>query len=149
MTSSSKLTEGIRQCMDVFATRSIHDWSRYVKTSGLSMPLFAILMHLYYRTSCSVSDLSEYLDISAAAASQMVDRLVQNGLVERTEEPNDRRAKHLTLRSKGLALIETGLATRHIWVEAVMDRLSPEERSRVQEGLDILARHLQDLHAER
>lgn len=148
MASSPELKKTIRQCMDVFTTRAIHDWSRYVKASGLSMPLFGILMHLYYRKSSSVSHLSEYLDISNAASSQLVDRLVQNGLVARTEEPKNRRAKHLTLTPKGLALIQAGLGTRHIWVDALMEQLSPEECGRVQEGLDILAQHLQHIQAE-
>jgi DNA-binding MarR family transcriptional regulator len=149
VTSSSKLTETIRQWMDVFTTRSIHDMTRYVKASGFSMPLFGILMHLYYRKSSSVSYLSEYLDVSVAAASQMVDRLVVGGLVERTEEPNNRRSKHLTLTHKGRALIEKGLTIRHTWVDEVVDRLSTEESRQVEQGLDILAHTLQQVQEEK
>jgi DNA-binding MarR family transcriptional regulator len=149
VTSSSELIETIRQWMDVFTTRSIHGWWHYVKASGLSMPLFGILMHLYYRESSSVSYLSEYLDVSVAAASQMVDRLVVSGLVERTEEPNNRRSKHLTLTRKGRALIEKGLAARHTWVDEVVDRLSMEESKQVEQGLDILAGHLQQVQDEK
>jgi DNA-binding MarR family transcriptional regulator len=149
MATSSDLTEIIRQWMDVFTTRSIHDMTRYVKASGFSMPLFGILMHLYYRNSSSVSYLSNYLDVSVAAASQMVDRLVQSGLVERTEEPNNRRSKHLTLTRKGRAMIEKGLATRHTWVDEVVGHLSTEESRKVEQGLDILARYLQQIQVDK
>lgn len=148
MTISSDLTESIHQSMDGFTNRSMHDWLRYVKASGLSIPLFGILMHLYYRNSCSVSQIGEYLSISAASASQLVDRLVQNGMVERTEEPNNRRAKRLTLTAQGRDLIQTGLNTRHSWVDAVAERMSPQESRRVVEGLAILARYLQQVQEE-
>jgi DNA-binding MarR family transcriptional regulator len=147
--SSPELPETIRQWMDVFTTRSIHDMTRYVKASGLSMPLFGILMHLYYRKSSTVSFLSEYLAVSVPAASQMVDRLVQSGLVERTEEPNNRRSKHLTLTRKGRSLIEKGLATRHTWVDEAVDHLSADESKQVEQGLDILGRCLRQLQEDK
>ena len=142
MNSSPEPTETIRQNMDVFTNRSMHDWLRYVKASGLSMPLFGILMHLYYRDSCTVSQISQYLSISVASASQLVDRLVQASLVERAEEPSNRRAKRLTLSPSGRELIETGLSTRHIWIENAVERMSPRESRQVAEGLDLLARYL-------
>jgi len=149
MTFSSELTETIHTLMDVITTRSIQERSHFVKVSGLSLPQFGILMYLYYRNPSGISHLSEDLDVSAAAASQMVERLVQNGLVERTEDPNNRRAKHLTLTPKGRDLIETGMATRHIWVDAVVERLSQDECRQVEKGLDILARYLQQIQDEK
>jgi MarR family transcriptional regulator, organic hydroperoxide resistance regulator len=138
MTSPDELTEIIRQWMDVFATRSMHDWSHYVKTTGLSMPQFGILMHLHYREHCGVSHISERMEISAAAASQLVDRLVQSGLVERIEDPNDRRAKQLTLSSKGQALIETGIVERSRWVGELVTSMTPDEYEVVAAALSTL-----------
>jgi DNA-binding MarR family transcriptional regulator len=148
MAISSELTETFHILMDVITTRSIQERSHYVKASGLSLPQFGILMYLYYRNSSGVSHISEYLNVSVAAASQMVERLVQNGLVERTEEPNDRRVKHLTLTRKGRALVETGLATMHLWVDAVVERLTQDECGQVEKGLAILARYLQQIQEE-
>lgn len=145
MTSSPQLTETIRQAMDVFTTRSMHEWSRYVKTTGLSMPQFGILMHLYYRHSCGISHLGEHMDISAPAASQLVDRLVQHGLVERTEDPNDRRAKQLTLTPKGRELIETGLIARTRWVDELVMSLKPEDYDQVANTLSKLTEAVRDL----
>jgi DNA-binding MarR family transcriptional regulator len=131
MTSSSELTETIRQLMDVITTRSMRERSHFVKASGLSMPQFGILMHLYYSTNCGISHLGEYMDISAPAASQIVDRLVQHGLVERTEDPNDRRAKQLTLTPKGLELIETGITARTRWVDDLVKSLALEDYDKI------------------
>jgi DNA-binding MarR family transcriptional regulator len=149
MTSSPQLTETIRQAMDVFTTRSMHEWSRYVKTTGLSMPQFGILMHLYYRSSCGISHLSEHLDVSAPAASQLVDRLVQHGLLERVEDPHDRRAKQLTLTPKGRTLIETGIVERTRWVDELVQSLAPGEYEEMASALAALTEAVRRLEQTR
>ena len=140
MTDSIELTQTVRQWMDVFTTRSMHAWTRYVKASGLSMPQFGILMNLYYRHTCGVSDISERMEISAAAASQLVEKLVQAGLLERAEDPADRRAKLLTLSDKGRAMIDSGIETRSNWVDELIADLSPEEFEKVAAALETLTR---------
>jgi DNA-binding MarR family transcriptional regulator len=140
MINSLELTKIVRQWMDVFTTRSMHAWTRYVKASGLSMPQFGILMNLYYRHTCGVSDISDRMEISAAAASQLVEKLVQAGLLERAEDPSDRRAKLLTLSDKGRALIESGNAKRSDWVDELIDSLEPQEFETVAAALDTLTR---------
>jgi DNA-binding MarR family transcriptional regulator len=102
------------------------------------MPQFGILMHIHYRHSCGISHLSEHLDVSAPAASQLVDRLVQHGLLERTEDPNDRRAKVLALTPKGRELIETGIVARTRWVDELIQSLPPEEYDEVASALSAL-----------
>lgn len=145
MPSSPELTEAIRQLMDVITTRSMRERSHFVKASGLSMPQFGILIHLYYSNNCGISHLGEHMDISAPAASQLVDRLVQHGLVERTEDPNDRRAKQLTLTPKGRELIETGLTARTRWVDELVRSLKPEDYDLVAATLSKLTEAVRDL----
>jgi DNA-binding MarR family transcriptional regulator len=145
MTSSSELTETIRQLMDVITTRTMRERSHFVKASGLSMPQFGILMHLYHSNNCGISHLGEYMDISAPAASQLVDRLVQHGLVERTEDPNDRRAKQLALTPKGRELIETSLTARTRWVDELVKSLRPEDYDQVATTLSKLTETVRKL----
>jgi DNA-binding MarR family transcriptional regulator len=145
MTSSSELTRTIRQLIDVITTRSMRERSHFVKASGLSMPQFGILMHLHYSNNCGISHLGEHMDISAPAASQLVDRLVQHGLVERTEDPHDRRAKQLALTAKGRELIETSLTARTRWVDELVRSLRPEDYNQVATTLSKLTEAVQDL----
>jgi len=145
MPSSPELTEAIRQLIDVITTRSMRERAHFVKASGLSLPQFGILMHLYYSNNCGISHLGEHMDISAPAASQLVDRLVQHGLVERTEDPNDRRAKQLTLTPKGRELIETGLTARTRWVDELVRSLKPEDYDQVAATLSKLTEAVREL----
>ena len=76
------------------------------------MPQFSILMQLHHRGNCAIGDISERFDVTNAAASQLVEKLVQSGLIQREEDPNDRRAKLLNLTEKGREFIHQGIEER-------------------------------------
>jgi DNA-binding MarR family transcriptional regulator len=77
-----------------------------------------------------------------------VDKLVQGGLIQREEDPNDRRAKLLNLTEKGRGLIQRGMEERYRWVNQVAAKLSPEERAKVAEALEIMTQAAKELEAE-
>jgi DNA-binding MarR family transcriptional regulator len=138
MDNPTQLVQTIRQWMDVFMHRSMSVWSRYVKTTGLSLPQFSVLMQLHYKGRCGISDVSDRMDITAAAASQLVDRLVVGGLVQRAEDPHDRRAKQIALTAKGEALIASSIEERLRWVEQLAMTLSHQEQQEVAQALQTL-----------
>ena len=148
MTKTVQFTRSIRSWMDVFMHRSMRGWGRYAKSTGLSMPQFSVLMQLHYKGACGMSEISERFDISAAAASQLAEKLVQSGLIKRDEDPSDRRAKLLNLTDKGDDLIKQGIEERYRWVDQLAEKLTTEERQRVSEALDIMTRAAQELEAE-
>lgn len=132
------ISQSLRAWMDAFMHRSMRGWTQFAKSTGLSMPQFSILMQLYHKDKCGISDISERFDISNAAASQLAEKLVQGGYIERAEDPNDRRAKILRLTPKGRDLIETGMNERYRWMDELGKSLSAEERRKVAEALSIL-----------
>jgi len=136
MTKSPQLA--IRTWMDVFMHRSMRGWNQYAKGTGLSMPQVSILMQIHYRGACGLSAISERFDISNAAASQLVDKLVHSSHLVRTEDPSDRRAKLLDLSPKGHELIEQGINERYHWMDEVAKSLSAEDKAKVTEALNIL-----------
>jgi len=148
MTDSVQFSQALRHWMDVFMHRSMSGWMQYVKASGLSMPQFSILMRLHYRGGCGISNIGEHMDISAAAASQLVEKLVQAGLLERSEDPHDRRAKQVALSSKGEELIEQGIQERYRWVDGLAETLNPEEKSKITEALDIMTQVAQTMESK-
>ncbi|MBM4427531.1 MAG: MarR family transcriptional regulator [Chloroflexi bacterium] len=143
MTKSPPISQSLREWMDVFMHRSMHGWTHFAKSTGLSMPQFSILMQLHHKGACGVSDVSERFDISNAAASQLVDKLVQGDYVERAEDPNDRRAKVLQLTPKGKSLIEAGFNERYRWMDELTSRMNSEENKKVAEALAILTKAAQ------
>ena len=128
--------------------RSMRKWIQFVKSSGLSMPQFSILMQLHHNGACGMSEISEKFGVTPAAASQLVDKLVQGGFLVREEDPKDRRAKMLNLTDKGHELIQQGTEERYRWMEQLSSRLTEAERIQVSEALDILTRVASDQEAE-
>jgi len=138
MTKPTQFSKTLRAWMDTFMHRSMRGWSHFAKSTGLSMPQFSILMQLHHKGPCGMSEVSERFDITAAAASQLVDKLVQAGYLEREEDPSDRRAKLLTLSDKGEELINQGTEQRYRWMDDLAAILSAEERGKVSEALILL-----------
>jgi len=134
--------------MDFAMHHSIRERAHFAKATGLSMPQFGILMQLHYRGNCGVSDIGERFDITNAAASQLVDKLFQSGLIQREEDPNDRRAKLLNLTDKGRQFIQRGIEERYRWVDILAAKLTSEERAKVSEALQIMTQAAKELEAE-
>ena len=138
MTKPSPVSQSLRVWMDVFMHRSMRGWTHFAKSTGLSMAQFSILMQLHHKGPCGMSDLSERFDVTPAAASQLVDKLVQSGYLERDEDPSDRRAKLLKLSHNGAKLVEQGMNERHRWMDEITKNLSADEQKKIIEALDVL-----------
>jgi len=138
MRDTSDITAVIRQWMESFFMRSMRDWTCYVRTTGLSLPQFGLLTRLYHGGGCEVHEIGEHFAVTSAAASQLVERLVQAGLVERTENPADRRARQIALTAKGRSLVERGIEQRHRWVDELASGLTAAERAAVRKTLPTL-----------
>ena len=148
MTKQTQFTQSIRSWMDVFMHRSMRGWALFAKSMGLSMPQFSVIMQLHHRGACGMSEISERFEITPAAASQLVDKLVQGGYIQREEDPHDRRAKLLNLTDKARAIIQQGIEERYRWVDQLAERLTPEERVQISEALNIMTRAAEGLEAE-
>ena len=138
MSPTKELTEVIREWSEVFMRRSGRDFKRFMDETGLSFSQLNVLMRLFHGDGSGVSEIGEQMGVTSAAASQAIDRLVLLGLIERTEDPKDRRAKRLTLAPKGRTLIENGIEARSRWVEGLTDALTPEQQNMTISALTLL-----------
>jgi len=145
MTKPTQFSQSLRGWMDTFVQRSMHNSARFVKASGFSMPQFFLLMQVHRHEHCGISDLSEHLEITNAATSQLVDKLVQVGLLERAEDPHDRRAKQVSLTLAGEEMVAKAIAERSRWVDDLANVLNAEQRGKVAEALEILTEATRNL----
>ena len=128
----------------LFMHRSMQGTIHYAKENGLSMSMLGTLFHLNRRGHAGVSDLGQHLGVSSAAASQMLDRLVEEGLIERTEDPDDRRMKKISLTEKGCRIYQESLSARMRWLEELESQLSEGEKETIRSALQLMidkARH--------
>lgn len=138
MSPSKVFTEVVRDWSEVFMHRSGRDFRRFMHETGLSFSQVNLLMRLYHVDKSGVSKIGKRLGVTSAAASQAIDRLVILGLVERTEDPSDRRAKQLVLTPKGRELITHGIEMRCEWVEGLTNAFTKEQQGMIITALTLL-----------
>jgi MarR family transcriptional regulator, transcriptional regulator for hemolysin len=73
---------------------------------GMTRAQWAVLLRLERREGLKQSDLAEQLDLQPITLTRLVDRLCDNGLIERRADPNDRRAKRLYLTPAARPLLD-------------------------------------------
>ena len=83
--------------------RTIRSEVRQRRQSDLSVPQFRTLAFLYHCSGASLSQVAEYVGLTAPSMSKMVEGLVARGFVARVNSPEDRRRVDLTLAPKGQA----------------------------------------------
>ena len=133
-----ELSTIFREWIKLFMHRSMHGYIHYVREKGLSMSVIGTLHHLRKDNPVGVSDLSHHLGVSSAAASQMLDRLVDEGLILRTEDPNDRRIKRISLTEQGRKILDESIDARLSWFKELQGRFSPEEEEQVAAAMRLM-----------
>ena len=111
---------------------TIMDVARLMKTYadqrarqfGVSRAQWAVLIRIERNEGLKQSELADMLDLQPITLTRLLDRLADNGLIERRADPNDRRANRLYLRPAAkpvldrLAVLGAGL------METVLDGLT-------------------------
>ena len=144
MTHSSIST--LHECLETLLGRTIQDFMHAMKRHDLSAPQIHALLFISHTGECQVSDIGAMADASNAAASQMVERLVQRGLVDRREDPRDRRNRILSLSERGRALIRDSVPL-HLTLMQAMSSLSTEDRETVHHAFALLVSALRGADA--
>jgi DNA-binding MarR family transcriptional regulator len=86
-----------------------------------------------------MSDVARRLRVETPSATSMIDRLAAKGLVERGQDPADRRAVVCSLTQAGMDAIEEFWAQRTARTESLAEVLSTEELEVVVPALEIMA----------
>ena len=128
----------LQQWMEVFMQRSMRGFLAYVRESGLSMSQVGALFQIQHRGSSGVTDLGDKLGVTSSAASQMLERLVQQELILRSEDPSDRRVKQLVLTDKGHQVLQESVRARQSWLSDLAETLSDREKETIIAALNIL-----------
>ncbi len=99
-------THPLQRFLQLYVRRSIRDMHGLLRELQLSMPQMGTLHFLAAEGGQSVSAIADHLDLSLAATSHLVERLVQRDLLTRVEDPHDRRQKRVALAPDGAALVQ-------------------------------------------
>jgi MarR family transcriptional regulator for hemolysin len=109
---------------------------------GMTRAQWAVLLRLERREGFKQSDLAEALDIQPITLTRLVDRLCDNGLIERRADPNDRRAKRLYLTAAARPLIDRIADRIEELSEIVLAGIEPAEIDRMLSKLGLARENL-------
>lgn len=105
----------------------------------LSRHQASILDHLDEVDPTTVNDLARHMGVTAATMSLAVDRLERKGYVARLRDHADRRRVHVRLTAAGVRMREATSVLDPPRVEALVARLTDDERETAVRGLALLA----------
>jgi DNA-binding MarR family transcriptional regulator len=98
-----------------------------------------LLAHVGTEGPHTVSEIAEALGVSLPAASKLTRELEDHQLVERREDPDDRRRTVVTLNEANAQAVREWLARRNLPLEAALESLDATERAAFLKGLNALA----------
>lgn len=108
---------------------------------GVSPGEYMVIRTLYETNLDRPSEVADFIGFTRGAISKQVQKLVQKGLVVRTEHPTDRRSQHimLTERARAIApdLVNVGIANE----KQYFSFLGKEEFKSLREILEKIAKH--------
>jgi MarR family 2-MHQ and catechol resistance regulon transcriptional repressor len=117
----------------------------HIHRLGIGFSDFAVLEVLLHKGPTPVNTIGSLVRLTSGSITTAVDRLEKKGLVERRNDPGDRRARVVHLTAAGRKLISCAFADH----EAAMDRatsgLSPEQRGQAVELLKKLGLAAQEM----
>jgi MarR family transcriptional regulator, 2-MHQ and catechol-resistance regulon repressor len=107
-------------------------------TVGIPLVFFDVLIHVGAAPEgrLTMSRLSAEVALTTGGVTRLVDRMVDAGLVERQNCPNDRRSVHVVLTSEGRAVLEKAVAAHIEGIDRyLMDPLDARDRDALEVAL--------------
>jgi DNA-binding MarR family transcriptional regulator len=124
--------------------RAIREQMRAGRGDGMSVAQFRLLIFVRRNPGTSLSPLAEHLATSLPAASQLVERLVQIGLLTRGPHPESRRRIEVHLTPSGAAALAQCDARTRAWLCDRLSGLDEADLERIEGSLRELSGLLAD-----
>ena len=109
---------------------------------GISRAQWVVLIRLDRSEGLKQSELAEILDLTPISLTRLLDRLAENGLIERRADPNDRRANRLYLKPAARPLLDQLGKLGAEMMEIVLDGLDDKANDRLLRDLTLIKDNL-------
>ncbi|RUS47285.1 MarR family winged helix-turn-helix transcriptional regulator [Cohnella sp. AR92] len=88
-----------------FSSQRVRRLAEHLRKNDLSLNQFSVLNIVNHESECSSIHLANMLKLKAASITYIIDLLVKRGLVDRVENPEDRRSHFINLTEEGRKLL--------------------------------------------
>lgn len=139
MMSVSELTDHTGFRMRMVSNAVSQAFARKVEAEGVTVAEWVFLRALYNTAPMPPSVLAGSMGMTRGAISKLADRLLEKGLIERTDSPSDKRAHSLSLSAEGKAKVPVLAALADENDAAFFGVLTPAEHRQLDLLLTVLA----------
>jgi len=118
------------------------EFNRRVQPLGLTQAQWRALAKLSRDGALRQSQLAEELEIKPMTVTRLVDRMEESGLVERRNDPDDRRAQRLHLTERAMPIIEELWRQADCLTAEILEGVSDDERAALVAVLERIKKNL-------
>jgi MarR family 2-MHQ and catechol resistance regulon transcriptional repressor len=101
---------------------------QHIESLGLGLSDFGVLEALLHKGPLPVNTIGSLIRLTSGSITAAVDRMEVKGLVERRNDPGDRRARVVHLTATGRKLISCAFGDHEAAMERATSGLTPSER---------------------
>jgi len=117
---------------------TMFDEKPIVGLDALPLAQLRLLWTVHYFGAATMKDFSERLGVSQSTVTQLADRLVKRGLIDRQSDLIDRRVVRLNVSAAGREILDSAESARRDTIRKIWLALTPEAQIDVMRGLDTL-----------
>ena len=129
-----------------FDRRALNTLAEPLLSTPLTMQQLKVLTLIAAeRGRAAGHELADTLDVSVATMSGLVDRLVEHGMVQRSDDLHDRRIRRLSVTDQGSATLRRLMSSHNTMPTQVLERLADDDLRALVQGLVAVDRALDEL----
>ncbi len=133
-TAAQRLREGLRELVRALGVLEKNE----AGCCELSLGQCHAVVEIGRAGTLSLIRLAALLDLDKSTVSRMVEKLVQEGMLERRENAADRRYNELCLTQTGKLAYRKVESQMDVYFATVLDKILPEKRALALEGIELL-----------
>lgn len=118
----------LSQILPVIMKEFLNRQSNEIIKGKITIPQFLVLEMLGKEGESKMTELAAYMNVTTAAMTGIVDRLVRDHYAERIYSPEDRRIIRIKLTAKGALLVKKIHQTRRQVILNIFSQISEEDR---------------------
>lgn len=126
--SLAEFADKLNELMPEMARSIIRRQSDELIKGKITLPQFFILNFLKKEGEQRMTDIARILNVTTAAATGLVDRMVKSGYATRVFDPQDRRIIRVKLSVKGIDVVQRVLSHRRRMIMDTFGKISQQER---------------------
>ncbi|MBV8747604.1 MAG: MarR family transcriptional regulator [Xanthobacteraceae bacterium] len=112
---------------------------------GMTRAQWSVLFRLQRNEGLKQSELADLLEVQPITLTRLIDRLCDNGLIERRSDPNDRRAKRLFLTPAAKPVLEKVTIAAEAVMSSVLAGLDQPAREAMRASLTAMKSNLRQI----